>query len=435
MKQTICYALIIVAEAFIAKWYFDFLFYTKRSRRFISISFILGFLFLFLVFRDGMPLINVPVHTAINLLLWRINYRGRFRSGLLHVVYMCLLITVTELIVSLCITNLTGDFFSYRDSLAVLVAFAVMSKLLYLIVLVVSAHIIKPVRSVSDESITIVYLGAFFLAVMGVVVMILYVSMAPALPDLVENLLTICALTLLFSSVLVLNIYTRVQKDQREKNALQWMRQREIADAEYYDMLQQQYENQRVLIHDINEHAQQLQMLLANGEYEQAEAYVARIRQEPGLSKQVRMCSDPVLNLILVRYAEKCAEKKVTFVCDARDCSLDQLSLLDVTALFGNILSNALEAASESEERYIEFSIVEKEEQSIIVISVVKSCDTEPAQDGQGDFVTRKTDKELHGVGIKSIMRVVKQYRGELQMNFDPERKQFHIAVALPKEP
>ena len=103
-----------------------------------------------------------------------------------------------------------------------------------------------------------------------------------------------------------------------------------------------------------------------------------------------------------------------------------------ITALYGNLLSNSLEAATYSMEKQIDFSVTRNALQSVIVISVINSCDIAPTPDGHGGFLTKKPNRVLHGVGLRSISRGVKRYDGVATMYYDPEKKQFHHIIQFP---
>ena len=97
--------------------------------------------------------------------------------------------------------------------------------------------------------------------------------------------------------------------------------------------------------------------------------------------------------------------------------------------MFGNILSNALEAASKSKDKQIELSVLRIYEQNIVIISVINSCDLAPCPDGYGGYTTKKRDSTSHGIGLKSIERVVQKYNGTQTMYYSSEEKTFHHII------
>ena len=64
-------------------------------------------------------------------------------------------------------------------------------------------------------------------------------------------------------------------------------------------------------------------------------------------------------------------------------------------------------------------------------ISVINSCDTAP-DTKNGELITTKKNKEAHGLGTKSIKKIVDKYDGELDWEYDENAKQFKFTILIP---
>ena len=242
--------------------------------------------------------------------------------------------------------------------------------------------------------------------------------------------MTISVLALLVINVLVIILNNHVQKLYGEKMVLQIETQREQANVEYYTMLQQQYENQRVLIHDFRNHVSAMAHLAESQQNKDLQNYADMMLKDPGLQKPNIFCDHRVLNMILLRYKTVCEEQKIELAIDIRRDSLPILSDKEMTALFGNLLSNAVEAAVVSVDKMIELSI--KKDQGIF-IALVNSCDQSPITDSSGVFKTRKNDAKKHGIGMKSIQRIVNIHNGLSEFYYDADTRQFHSVIHFPE--
>lgn len=208
--------------------------------------------------------------------------------------------------------------------------------------------------------------------------------------------------------------------------------QREQADLAYYQALHEQAEQQRAMVHDIKNHLQVLHGIAQQTDSSEIVFYIERLEDNLASIHKSRFCTDPILNLILLKTDENCQKKKISFHCDVRENCLTALDAPSITTLFSNILSNAMEAAEVSSERIIEFAVLRKAEQGKILIPVENSCDMPPLTNGRGELITRKADKKIHGLGIKNIDRVLKQYHGESTFYYDAANKRFHYIILLP---
>jgi sensor histidine kinase regulating citrate/malate metabolism len=63
-----------------------------------------------------------------------------------------------------------------------------------------------------------------------------------------------------------------------------------------------------------------------------------------------------------------------------------------------------------------------------VVVSLVNDCDTPPRK----DLRTTKKDGTHHGIGLKSIQRVVERYHGIQTVYYDEKNRQFHHVIHFP---
>lgn len=84
----------------------------------------------------------------------------------------------------------------------------------------------------------------------------------------------------------------------------------------------------------------------------------------------------------------------------------------DIGIILGNALDNAIEAniRSNIQKTYVDLKVKYEGENLLIVVE--NSFDGKIVQSGRGESVTRKSNKEEHGLGIGSIQNVLKKYHG-----------------------
>lgn len=210
----------------------------------------------------------------------------------------------------------------------------------------------------------------------------------------------------------------------------QLLRQKQRTEAHYYQMLEEQYDRQRVLIHDMRKHLGALRDLAGTAGDSAVARYVQELEDSPALRSRVRICGHPVLDVVLCRYQELCQKKRIRFSADVRDRSVDMLGHSDLTALFANLLENAVEAAEGGEDPALELFAAERPGDGLVV-TLVNTCAAPPQPDGQGGWRSAKQDPEHHGLGMKSVGAVVKKYGGELRQYYDGEAGLFHTVILL----
>ena len=103
---------------------------------------------------------------------------------------------------------------------------------------------------------------------------------------------------------------------------------------------------------------------------------------------------------------------------------------MDVSALFGNMLDNAIESAQKQQEKQkrLIWLYVTREKQ-FVRIRTENYCD-EKIQFKNGMPVTTKKDRRLHGYGMKSIKSTVEKYNGSVVAA--QENNWFELKILLP---
>jgi two-component system sensor histidine kinase AgrC len=434
MAEYICYGVLYIAEATIAWLYFDALFCRKSSGLKIGITFAVAYLLLFGITWFNSVVLNGAAFFLANLLLLWMNYECKLRSAILHSAFLTSIMAITEIIAAWIISLFGFRFGAYADSLAIMIVMAVISKMLYFSITVIAAKLWAPNRQAQEEP---AFMGLLcILPIFSVIVsaVVVYIGVRAEMTKPVELLMIIIVLTLLIVNLIFMVIYNHLQRMHAEQLAMNLSIQKEEADAAYYQDLQKQSENQRILIHDIKRHLNTIHGLANDFNAPGISEYITKLVDDVLPDQQVKLCSDPILNFMLQQFRDKCKSPQITFQCDIRDNCLSFMDAPSITTFYGNLLTNAFEAASFSAERTIELSVKKNEDQQVVIVSVVNSCDTPPVPDHEGLFRTKKRNPGIHGVGLKSIGRIVARYHGVATMRFDPESKKFYHIVQFPMQ-
>ena len=139
-----------------------------------------------------------------------------------------------------------------------------------------------------------------------------------------------------------------------------------------------------------------------------------------------------LLDVIINKYIDICDDKNIKFEITSVSDNFGFMSGYDLSSLFNNVLDNAVEAASESENKYIHADI-SNSIGSYHKLCVVNSCETAPNVKN-GTLLTTKSNREMHGFGTKSIRKTVNKYDGEMQWDYDDNLKEFKLTVIFPQE-
>ncbi len=178
--------------------------------------------------------------------------------------------------------------------------------------------------------------------------------------------------------------------------------------------------------HDAKNHLAAIQALNRDPRIDH---YLAQLSQQ--LKDYTRNChsGNQLLDVMLHKYIITCELRGIRFEYDIRSCNLSQLADIDLVAILGNLMDNAVSAAEQSEEKYISLSTCHRNSYS--VIDLTNSCAAPPVQRG-GRLLTTKADKLSHGFGMKSVEKTIRKYQGDFNWDYHAGEKRFTATVMRP---
>lgn len=433
MIENITFFCVYLVEGITAWQYYSVIFTRKKSFGLCVALFTLGYGLGFLLFNLSYVWLNTIFFTALNFLLLKLLYICSWKNCIFHTLLLTCLMLGSELTVEFLLGKLFGGAEQYQTSTPILVILCALSKFLYFVVTKICLRLSRnSPGNLPDTGPAALLLGSFSVSTIFILIIMAYSVLNSSLSSAMETLMMIGALVLLLSGLSIFAGYQYSQRLNKENLELQLVQQKDLVEGEYYKALEDQYERQRVLLHDLRKHLTAIKEFAEENSDQQVINYVSGLEELPALQRKVRYCGNLMLNAVLSRYKELCDEKGIQFTIDVRDVDMDFLAQNDITALFGNLLENAVEAAENAESPHLELMIGSNGDTysaAKLFVSMANSCAKAPVEDGSGGFMTHKPNKSQHGVGQKSILRAVKKYNGVIDQYYDSDAHLFYTSI------
>ncbi len=122
------------------------------------------------------------------------------------------------------------------------------------------------------------------------------------------------------------------------------------------------------------------------------------------------------LDVVLTQNALRAENNGIKLTSIVEGSALSFMSDADIYVLFGNAISNAIEATAKLEdENKRHISIVIKKKGNILSIEVENFFDPAGLKIVKGQLETTKPDKPNHGYGVRSMKNIVRKYDGILR--------------------
>lgn len=328
--------------------------------------------------------------------------------------------TLTEIVVEMSISYLfkiPAD--AYKNNVLVLIILAALSKSLYMIICITISTLYSYRKDRVDKTTLIMF--AFPLIILVVISQMFNASTEYHFKYKTNLLFSILSVIALFFCAFIF-VYNRyIQNQQQELFELQQQTLKNEIDMQYLNLLEEKNQQMQILTHDYKNHLYALQNM---SESEQTE-YIERISEVLKESKTTCRSGNRTLDIIINKYVTECELKGVKFDFDVKISNLDFVSDYDLVSVLGNLLDNALEAAAKSEAKTV--TLKTKKINTYDSVVITNSCDSPPDK----SLKTTKQNKNLHGVGLKSVRKTLKQYGGELEWEYSPETKKFITTIIL----
>lgn len=435
MQNAVCYLFSFFVEAIILWQYSSKLFSAKRPVK--SRIFTLCGLYAILFCVSWLESIwfNLFLYFLLNLVFLMTQYDLNWGGALFHDAILTAVMAASELMIYGITKRFAPHFLDDGREFFYLVFFTSFSKLVFLAVSYFLMHLMqKPEKNAPYDKSVFLLLSTPLVSIF-IMFTFLCIGESVALPTSVDWLVVVGAVFLLFSNLLVFQINQFYREKSAEFTELQLLLQKESDAAQYYKMLNAQHENQRILIHDMKKHLQSMDTLSRQKEYEKLRAYIRQLIHSQDLQEASRLCDNALLNSILCRYRQQCREQGIAFHADIRSKTTGFMADNDITALFCNLLDNAVAAAASVPDAFIEISTGRRDKTPFIVITAINSCAKNPfSEKGKLRQDPNRETQSGHGFGLKSIRKAVDKYHGEMQMYYSEETHTVHTIITLKQE-
>lgn len=418
-----------IFEAFVF-WLYAGMISNPKKKNSISIScIILGYSMLLIVYEFNNLLATGLSIIVICTWLFRFFYSMSFKNSLFQSFILFGVMVGSEFASMSIVTLITKAAFDIQNiSSNVYFADVVISRLVYFVILVIIARIFS--KKENKEYNSKPYWLMLIMPLSSIVMIAIFRNISISSPLSSKNyiLWIFSALLVLFSNVIVFIIFETSQKDAIELSDLKAIQQQAENDERYFEVIEQSNKDMQVFAHDVKNHFIQIRNM---EDLEGAKNYIDSIYPQIETFSSIGISQNKMLDLIISKYIKLCESKNIKFSIDVKTANLNYILDSDLSTLLNNLLDNSVEAAEQTEEKKITLKIYSKSK-TFDALTISNSCNSPPISYGK-KLQTTKKSKKFHGIGLKSIIKVVDKYNGIYDWNYDEKSDTFETIIAFPK--
>lgn len=214
-------------------------------------------------------------------------------------------------------------------------------------------------------------------------------------------------------AILVVIVMFQNWKEMQEEQRGQELVLNQISDMKkHIGEVEKLYRDIRSMCHDMGNHIQTLEHLVAHNNMDDATEYLEHLKNEwDEVSPEIKTGS-PVIDVILMEKLREAKERQIRFLSDFHYPHNTKLNAFDLSVIMNNALNNCMENVS-GDDPYISISSFRKN--SIFMITIKNSFGGQ-LNFGDSDLPeTTKSGRE-HGIGLNNIRRVARMYMGDISL-------------------
>ena len=214
-------------------------------------------------------------------------------------------------------------------------------------------------------------------------------------------------------AILVVIVMFQNWKEMQEEQRGQELVLNQISDMKkHIEEVEKLYRDIRSMRHDMGNHIQTLEHLVAHNNMDDAAEYLEHLKNEwDEVSPEIKTES-PVIDVILMEKLREAKERQIRFLSDFHYPQNTKLNAFDLSVIMNNALNNCMENVS-GDDPYISISSFRKN--SIFMITI-KNSFVGHLNFGDSDLPeTTKSGRE-HGMGLNNIRRVARMYMGDISL-------------------
>ena len=167
--------------------------------------------------------------------------------------------------------------------------------------------------------------------------------------------------------------------------------------------------------------------LVKDNQVNEAQAYIAQMTKEAGKKGRVYCTGNQIADIVLTSILSK-VEKSVEVKVSGNLRDNLNISDYDLCIVISNLVNNAVEAVHKQNALHSYIHITFTAGRRVVKIEVRNSLASEQIASASS-LQTQKSDKKLHGLGLKNVRMIVDKYDGK--MEYSANEDTFEIYAIL----
>jgi len=392
-----------------------------KTNRLLAIGSCLGYS---LITALSYRLLNIPLVTlatnVICLYIICLNYEGRIKNYVFRTIAVYILLAIAETFAMILMNQTFTKVAAVNEVIIEDNVILVARLIQFFIVFIMERLIIR-----RHENEMPLYHMLFFIFV-GAVSIYLKIVLCVVMQErrLLLMITSICIVAVNFAMIIIYEMLEREMAENRNNQLIK------LKNQAYENEMQLMLKNDndiRILKHDIKNHWLIVNSFLEDNKTDKAKEYLADMIERINNNQRLLQSENPGLDALINYKMQEAQKDNIEVTIESKIPRNLKIKDIHLTAIVGNLLDNAVSAAKNAEKPRIDICLSYSKCNLIITISNTYDGELIYKND---KLVTKKHDKHLHGLGLKSVEQEILSVGGYFDISHDKES--FIVKVMLP---
>ena len=229
----------------------------------------------------------------------------------------------------------------------------------------------------------------------------------------VKLLMTLFLGCMIIGNILLFYAFQKYVENLSENSRQQLELLYQKAEVERLTKIAEWKDNYNEIVHNASHYLKVIGQLAYERKNDEICKVVDKLNGKLNREEVYEYSNHRMLNIILHEYSIKAERVGVIFDAYVEPgCVLEHIPDVDLITMTGNLLDNAILAASKIEkDSSVMVRIFMQKEGKLCVIKIVNDFTGEIKEIG-GRLVSTKKDEGIHGIGLTSVLKIAKQHNG-----------------------
>lgn len=242
------------------------------------------------------------------------------------------------------------------------------------------------------------------------------------------------AVLLLISNSIMFFIFGQLLNMSEKSRKIERAYVKRDMERKYFQHLEKVNEEHRALLHDINKYLRTAAELIQKGNVRDGLEIFFKADLRLQETKRLQYSEHKILNAVLCERRGRAEEWKVDYRVEIeKGINISFIDDMDLIAILGNLIDNALEAASQLQEgAFTEIRMFMANQYHLLVMEIRNNYLTPPKM-GRDGYITSKENKRVHGIGIHTVNRLLWKYGSTLRTETSCNEFLAEIVWSIPR--